>query len=429
MARFQSAILIHGSLYGVDASVSFNASASTDSEGDIAAYTYSVVVGSVLGRYAGANVDGSSMSWAAQAPTDPTATLYGLHAGTVLTVSLVVTDGDSNGGHTGCVVTVNAIPVPVVTTSDHVFLPSSGFVASAMDSYDADGSIVSRTWGMDYINRDRGAATDLVHSTAAGNSSINITNIVGRAIIILSLTVCDNDGGCDTTTFRVAFEDATLAVLDVTAVTLVSSPAWDGMTWAAFSGAGSIATDTACVIVAYWWSVHSDSDGRTDGELTSAMLDTATGPVVNVTGGYRAGTYTLTLFVMDSTNATVSTTATITVLLVAQAGNVGGVSGPSYPIVVPSTATVLTAASSLLYAATPVSYAWAVIAQPEPALVLEGVDCGPRVSPAASSGSAPETTLSGLCTVGWYTVLLNVTVRDATTGGVAWATATIRVKR
>ena len=113
--------------------------------------------------------------------------------------------------------------------------------------------------------------------------------------------------------------------------------------------------------------------------------------------------YTLTLFVRDSANATVMTTATITVLLVATAGVEGGPGSQSVSIVAPDTAVVLTAAPSLVYVggAARAAHAWEVIGQPEPAVSLEGVDCGPVVSPAAAPGDAVIATLSGLCTLGW----------------------------
>ena len=62
-------------------------------------------------------------------------------------------------------------------------------------------------------------------------------------------------------------------------------------TWAAFSGAGSVSLDESTVVVGYSWALHSDTDGRGDEELAAAMLDTTAGPLVNVTGGYRAGVY------------------------------------------------------------------------------------------------------------------------------------------
>lgn len=240
------------------------------------------------------NLDGTS-STDAQGPiagyawdfgdgqTGTGATVSHTYAGSgTRTVSLTVTDGDGATATTTQQVTVTAPPPNQVPTAAFTS-QTAGLTATvdASSSTDADGTVVDYVWNWgDSSPTSVGAAANHTYASAG---SYQVT-----------LTVTDDDGATGSTTKTVTVTAPPPANVAPTAAFTATT---NGLT-VSVNGTGS--TDTDGTISSYEWNFGDTPPGADTGSTTSYTYP-------------AAGTYTVTLTVTDNAGATATTTRSVTV--------------------------------------------------------------------------------------------------------------------
>ena len=242
----------------VGETVTFDASASDDSDGTIVSYDWDF----------GDNSTGFGMV------IDHVYAEFGTY-----TVNLTVTDNDGLTDSTTAQITVHALPIANFTYSPDPPLAGKDVIFDASVSYDPDGTIVSYTWNFGDSNVTTVTTPIITHVyTTLGTYTVN-------------LTVTDNDG----------LEDSVVHLVEVHAPPVASftySPSeplvGELVTF------NSTSSDEDGVILSWEWDL--DGDGIVDATTENATWTYTT-----------SGTYTVTLTVTDNDGFTDSTTAQITV--------------------------------------------------------------------------------------------------------------------
>jgi uncharacterized delta-60 repeat protein/uncharacterized repeat protein (TIGR01451 family) len=210
------AVIVGGSSVVEGSTIALDGSGSSDVDGTIVAYAWSVSAGAVLD-------DAGVVS----------PLLTGVDDATV-TVTLTVTDDDGGTATTTSTVTVsNAVPVvdpagPLSATVGEVFtLPTSFTDAGTLDTH-----VATVDWGDGSPVDDLGAVVspfDATHTYAAAG------------VYTVTVSVIDDDGGVGTTEIQVEVVDAgTLTSLELTPSTaVVGTRIWQSFTAEGFDAAGN----------------------------------------------------------------------------------------------------------------------------------------------------------------------------------------------
>lgn len=242
---------------GGELSASFNASASSDSDGTIASYGWNF----------GDSETGSGVS-----PT------HAYTAAGNYTVTLTVTDNNGGTNTTTRNVTVTAPPpneAPVAAFSAAVSNLTATFTTTG--SSDPDGTIVDYAWT--FGDSTSGSGASLAHSYASAGT------------YAVSLTVTDDDGATTTLT-----KNVTVTAPPVNQAPVAAFAATTSNLTASFTTTGS--SDPDGTIVSYGWAFGDSTSGT--GATTSHSYT-------------AAGTYSVTLTVTDNAGATTTLTKTVTV--------------------------------------------------------------------------------------------------------------------
>lgn len=240
--------------------ISFNASASYDSDGYIASYFWDFG-------------DGTNA-------TEVTVDHAYVNNGTY-TVTLTVTDNDgANDTGTAIKTILNRLPVAVFTESNTTVYTEEIIHFNASDSYDLDGSIINYFWDFGDGNNSTGITTEHAY--------------IENGTYIVKLVVTDDDGAT-------AFTNATKYVLNRNPVANFTDSPQNAYTGDTITFNATASYDTDGTIARYAWNFG-------DGNIT-----TVTTPIVNHSYADNA-TYSITLAVTDNDGASDITLANKTVL-------------------------------------------------------------------------------------------------------------------
>lgn len=242
--------------------VNFNATGSTDPDGNIVSYAWT------FGD--GGTATGPTPSHTFQNP--------GLYS-----VLLTVTDNQNAIGTTTR--NIGATPPPEPPEAVIVANPTTGFAPLTVNfsgglSSDLDGSIVSYSWSFGDATTGSGPFVAHTYSTPGTYTA--------------SLTVTDTQNLTDTVTSNIVVNASNLPPIPAIASSLQSGPAPSTVTLSA-----SASNDPDGSIVAYEWNFGDGTGGN-------GIAATHTFSAV--------GTYVVTLTVRDNNGATASTTSTLSIL-------------------------------------------------------------------------------------------------------------------
>lgn len=359
------------------------------------------------------------------------AVLSGLAEGTTVTVA--ISSEDSMGASATKLMTfdTNAPPVAHVAAPRGIFPPVTSFVASALGSSDIDGSVARYEWGVEILPLALDAWTN---ATITGNATatLHVDGVKGFSLIILTLTVWDNEGASNSVEFVSVSKAATIAVAEAKGgMSVISAPAWETQTQVMLDARKS--RDTAGEIAEYHWELTATTDPRGLAAARESVVIEAAADGDGrawLTGGYTAADYQFTLTVIDSAGVPVEDTVDVRVLaIVAASASVEEVYAGTRNVTLDSSATVwhpeLDKATAVAH------YGWSVI---ESGPGAEGFapecDDEPWVS---ASAVGPSATVRGLCRIGAATVgSLEIALWDdseASSGGVVRASATWVIRR
>jgi len=252
--------------------VSFDASASKDSDGSIVKYEW--------------DLDGNGTYETATGTTATTTTSYAT-AG-ARTVGLRVTDDNGATATTTRTVTAqNRTPSASFTATPETAVTGTTVTFNGSGSSDPDGTIAKYEWDLD------GNGT---YETSTGTTATTTTSYATPGARTVGLRVTDNNGGTATTTRTVTAQNRVPSA----SFTATPSSVPTGST-VTFNGSGS--TDPDGTIAKYEW----DLDGN-------GTYETTTGTTATTTKSYAtAATVTVGLRVTDNSGGTATTTRTVTV--------------------------------------------------------------------------------------------------------------------
>ena len=243
--------------------VSFNASSSSDSDGNIINYAWDFG-------------DGSNDSGITTIHTYENSGDY--------TVQLIITDNNSATNSTTNNITVTEAPNQPPTAS-FTANPTSGIAPlevafDASNSSDSDGSIISYAW--DFKDGSTGSGQTITHTfSSIGNYDVE-------------LTVTDNEGATDSTTKTITVTEPT----NQSPIASFTASPTSGVVPLEVSFNASNTSDSDGSIINYQWDFKDGNTGN--------------GKIVNHTFS-SIGSYNVKLTVTDNEGATDSTTKTITV--------------------------------------------------------------------------------------------------------------------
>ncbi len=345
-------------------------SKSSDADGTINTYSWSMVSGPNTPGSTGAN--SSKLS------------LTGLVAG-VYSYQLSVTDNSGATATAQVKVTViaqqNILPVANAGSSITITLPTNTATLDGTKSSDADGSISKYSWTM--ISGPNTPA-----ATGATTASLSLSGLVAGQYVY-QLTVTDNNGGSASAQVKITVVSPANKVPVANAGTdqTITAPA------SSVNLDGSASYDPDGTIASYSWVLKTGT-----GSITISNGNTSKPSVTGLT----PGTYSFQLTVTDNSGATSTALVTITVNPQAPVPNQSPVAnaGNNLTITAPTASTVLNGSSSFDPDGTITKYTWTQVAGPNTAVILGNGTVSPSVS--------------GLV-VGTYTFQLLVTDNDGAT--------------
>lgn len=343
-------------------SVQLSAAGSTDPDGSIMSWNWSVISGP--GTY--------SFSNAAVA----TPLLSGLVQG-VYTVKLEVTDNLGAKGTDTLLIYVqpavpNEPPVAVAGADIEITLPVSSVQLNAGGSFDPDGSIAAYSWS-------RISGPQQFSFSSPSGISTTLSNLQ-EGVYLIRLQVTDNQGAVAADTIMVTVNPGPVNLLpvaragaDVLITLPVNSTELDG----------SSSSDADGTIVSYQWTkISGPSQYNIAGQTTA----------IPMLSNLVSGIYGVRLVVTDDLGGTAADTVLITVNTVPVA-NAGADQSITLPV---SSANISGSASS--DDGTITSYQWTVVSIPAGA-----------AAPVFSSPGLINTSVSNLVTEGVYRIRLTVT--------------------
>ncbi len=251
--------------------VSFDASASSDSDGTVAKYEW--------------DLDGNGSY---ETSTGAAATSKAFATPGARTIGLRVTDNNGTTATTSQTVSIqNRAPTASFTASPSTALSGVSIAFSAAASSDPDGTVAKYEWDFDgngSYETDTGATASTSHTFLATGT------------LTVGLRVTDDSGAVATTTRTVTIQNSP----PTASFTATPNPAPTGTT-VAYDASGS--NDIDGTIAKYEW----DLDGN-------GTYETSTGTTASASSSYATvGARTIRLRVTDNTGATATTTQTVTV--------------------------------------------------------------------------------------------------------------------
>jgi YD repeat-containing protein len=255
-----------------NATVNFNAGASSDSDGTIAKYEW--------------DLDGNG-SYETDSGTSATTSHSYATAGD-RTVGLRVTD--NRGGTATAAVTLtvqNQAPTASFTATPNPAPTGSSVTLDATASTDPDGTIAKYEWDLD----GNGS-----YETSTGTTATAATSFATQGSRAIGLRVTDNSGATATTTRTVTIQNRA----PVPAFTATPNPVVSGQS-VTFNAATS--SDPDGTVTKYEWDLDSNGSYETSTGTTATVSRTFTTPGDRVIG----------LRVTDNSGATATTTQTVTV--------------------------------------------------------------------------------------------------------------------
>lgn len=280
--------------------VTLDASASSDADGNIIKYAWKKLTGPAAGTITNAAIATTSVT--------------GLTAGTYI-FTLTVTDNKAATDIDSIIVKVNpaAVNKPPVANAGSgatITLPTNSTTLDGQASDDPDGSISKYQW-----KKVSGPAGGIITTPAAVKTAI--TNLIAGSYVF-SLTVTDNKNATSTASVTVKVNPApnrapVASAGENTTITLPTN---------VVTLDGSASKDADGKITRYAWRKVSGPAGGTFSSSTAARTSAK---------GLVAGTYVFSLTVTDDDNATATADVTVTVRPVA-APNKAPVSDPGADI-------------------------------------------------------------------------------------------------
>jgi PKD domain/Secretion system C-terminal sorting domain len=345
-------------------------SKSSDADGSITTYSWSMV--------SGPNTPGSSGA------NSSTLSLTGLVAGQY-SYQLTVTDNSGATATAQVKVTVvaqqNILPVANAGSSITITLPTNTATLDGTKSSDADGTISKYSWTM--ISGPNTPA-----ATGATTSTLSLSGLVAGQYVY-QLTVTDNNGGSASAQVKITVVSPAnkVPVANAGNDQTITAPA------SSVNLDGSASYDPDGTIASYSWVLKTGT-----GSITISNGNTSKPSVAGLT----PGTYSFQLTVTDNSGASSTALVTITVNSQPPVPNQAPVAnaGNNQTITAPTASIVLNGSSSFDPDGTITKYTWTQVSGPNTAVILGNGTVSPSVS--------------GLV-VGTYTFQLLVTDNDGAT--------------
>jgi hypothetical protein len=271
-------------------STALNGSASSDSDGSIAAYEWTQI---------------SKPNGAADAvlgsPAEVTTTVSGLTTAGAYTFQLKVTDNDGAENTDTIVVTVNppqnVAPTANAGSDQTITLPISDTTLNGNASSDSDGSIAAYEWTL--LSKPNGAADAVLGSPAEVTTTVSGLTTAGAYTFQLKVT--DDDGAESTDTIVVTVNPPQ----NVAPTASAGSDQSITLPTTSVTLNGGASSDSDGSIVAYEWT-------QVSGPVTATIVSSASSST-DVNGLTAKGKYTFQLKVTDDDGAESTDAVDVTV--------------------------------------------------------------------------------------------------------------------
>ncbi len=334
-------------------STTLDGSKSSDADGTITAYSWTIISGPNSPGATGAN--------------SPSLSLTGLVAGQYI-YQLTVTDNNGATGSAQVKITViapaNIAPVANAGGDQTITAPASSVNLNGSASHDPDGTITAYSW---VLISGQGSVT----INNANTSTPSVTGLV-PGVYVFQLTVTDNNGATNTDQVIITVNPASTQpnqnpVANAGSDQTITAPA------SSVNLNGSASHDPDGTISAYSWVLISGQ-----GSVTINNANTATPSVT----GLVPGVYVFQLTVTDNNGATNTNQVTITVNPASTQPNQNPVAnaGNNLTITEPVNSVTLNGSSSFDPDGTIQSYLWSEVSGPSTAIMSNSGTVSPAVS-------------------------------------------------